>query len=75
VTEDNTFGLSPLELARVITLNEAAKLNGVSTDTVYREYRDLIVRVSAKRVGMRMRDALMLPKIAEQRRAARVAAE
>ena len=75
MTEDNTFGLSPLELARVITLNEAAKLNGVSTDTVYREYRDLIVRVSAKRVGMRMRDALMLPKIAEQRRAARVAAE
>jgi hypothetical protein len=56
----NTFGLSPLELARIAPLAEASYLSGASEDTLRREHSDKIVRISERRVGMRVRDALML---------------
>jgi hypothetical protein len=60
--------LPPIELARVVSLSEAAKLQGSSVDTIKREdrrrvargERSRIVRLSERRVGMRLRDALLL---------------
>ncbi len=56
----NTFGLSALELARIARLPEASRLSGLSEDTLRREHRDKFVKLSDRRVGMRVRDALML---------------
>jgi hypothetical protein len=54
------FGLSPLELARIAPLPECAQLAGCSVDTLERHHADKILRVSPRRVGMRVRDALLL---------------
>jgi hypothetical protein len=56
----NTFGLSALELARIAPLPEASHLSGLSEDTLRREYGHKFVKLSDRRVGMRVRDALML---------------
>jgi hypothetical protein len=52
--------LSPLEMHRVVSLNEAARLAGISDDTLRRRHPDKIVRISPRRVGMRVGDALQL---------------
>ena len=56
----NTELLSALEGMRVISLPEAARLNDLSVDTLRRRYGHLILKLSDKRVGMRLRDALSL---------------
>jgi hypothetical protein len=53
--------LTPLELLRIVPLEEAARLRGVSTDTLRRNYPEKILQLSPKRRGMRLRDALQLP--------------
>ena|SRR6516165_3700465 len=45
---------------RIVTLAEAAQLMGVSIDTLRRKYRDKFIQLSARRYGMRRRDALLL---------------
>jgi hypothetical protein len=55
-------GLSALELARIAPLPEAAHLSGVCKDTLKRHHRDKLVVLSPRRLGMRVRDALMLAK-------------
>ncbi len=45
---------------RVVTLTEAARLSSLSTYTLRRRHRDKFIRLSAGRLGMRRRDALML---------------
>ena len=52
--------LSPLELARIAPLPEASKLAGVSEDSLKRNHREKIIQVGPRRLGMRVRDALML---------------
>jgi hypothetical protein len=52
--------LSALELQRIAPLQEAARLAGVSIDTLKRRHRDKILQLSERRQGMRVRDALML---------------
>ncbi len=52
--------LSALELLRVITLAEASRLSGLSLDTLKRTYPNKIIRLSERRVGMRLKDALAL---------------
>jgi len=52
--------LTAIELLRIVPLVEAARLAGVSVDTLQRHHADKVVRVSERRVGMRVRDALML---------------
>jgi hypothetical protein len=52
----------PLEWLRVATPKEAEHLSSLSWDTLEREHRDKIVRLSPNRVGMRVGDALMLAK-------------
>jgi hypothetical protein len=47
-----------LERQRILTLKEAAHLKGVSVDTLKRRYSHKILRLSPRRKGMRVRDAL-----------------
>jgi hypothetical protein len=49
-----------LELDRIITLPQAAELRGTSVDTLKRRCRDKIIQLSPRRLGMRLRDALLL---------------
>jgi hypothetical protein len=52
---------------RIINIRQAAELAGVSTRTMQRIHADKIIRISPGRLGMRVRDALM---IAEGKRGA-----
>ncbi len=53
--------LSPeLELERIIPLKDAIALTTLSRDTLKRNHRDKLIQISERRVGMRLRDALML---------------
>jgi hypothetical protein len=45
---------------RIVTLAEAARLMGVSVDTLRRRYRHKFIALSEHRFGMRRRDALLL---------------
>jgi hypothetical protein len=45
---------------RVISIAEAAALNSLSADTIRRNHSDKILRLSRRRQGMRLRDALAL---------------
>jgi hypothetical protein len=51
---------SEIELARIVSLKAGAALQGTSIDTIKREQPDKIIRVSPRRLGIRVRDALML---------------
>ena len=52
--------LAGLEGERIISLPEVARLNGTSVDTIKRRHADKIVRMSDKRIGMRLKHALSL---------------
>ena len=52
--------LTAIELERIVPLDEAAQLSSVSEDTLKRCHSDKLVRLSPRRLGMRVRDALML---------------
>jgi hypothetical protein len=52
--------LSQIELQRIVTMPEAERLSSLSADTIRRHHRDKILKLSPKREGMRLRDALML---------------
>jgi hypothetical protein len=53
-------GLTPLELERIVPLAEAVRLSGLSADTWRRKYRDKWIRLSTRRYGVRVKDALLL---------------
>lgn len=53
-------GLSAIERERIVSLPEAARLRGCSIDTLKRNDANKIIRLSPRRVGMRVRDALNL---------------
>jgi hypothetical protein len=48
-----------LELERIVSLQRAAELQGLSVDTIKRRQADKIIRLSPRRCGMRLRDALL----------------
>jgi hypothetical protein len=48
------------ELDRIITLQEAALISSVSPDSWKRNHKDKIVKLSSRRLGIRLRHALML---------------
>lgn len=52
--------LGPLELERIVTLREASRLSSESVDTLKRRHTSKLVKLSPRRLGMRVRDALML---------------
>ena len=49
-----------IELERIVSLKEAVRLSGMSEDTLKRRHSDKIMRLSPGRLGMRIRDALMM---------------
>lgn len=57
---DDLPSVSPIELRRVVDLDEAARLTGLSKDTLKRHHRDKIRKLSPRRLGMRVGDALAL---------------
>lgn len=55
------FKLSPeLKLERIISLREAEAISNLSADSWLRNHRDKIVKLSPRRLGVRLRHALML---------------
>jgi hypothetical protein len=53
--------LSPdLELERIISLQEAEELSDRSPDTWKRRFPEKVIQLSPRRLGVRLRDALML---------------
>jgi hypothetical protein len=50
----------PVELLRIVNPEEAERLSTLSWDTIKRNHSDKIVRLSARRVGMRVGHCLML---------------
>jgi hypothetical protein len=51
---------SATELQRIAPLMEASRLSGLSEDTLKRHYGDKIIRLSPRRLGMRVGVALQL---------------
>jgi hypothetical protein len=49
-----------VELQRIVDMKEASRLSGLSHDSLQRHHKDKIVHMSERRVGMRLRDALLL---------------
>jgi hypothetical protein len=58
--QPTTQKLSELELQAIVPLLKAAELSSLSVDTLRRRHRDRILKLSPRRAGMRVRDALML---------------
>lgn len=59
--DDNDLPLpSPIELNRIVPMDEASQLSSLSEDTLRREHADKIVHLSPRRDGMRIGHALML---------------
>jgi hypothetical protein len=56
----NTIADHDLALARIVSLREAAQLAGCSEDTLKRRHASKIIRISPRRLGMRLRDALLM---------------
>jgi len=52
--------LTQIELERIAPLAEAARLRGVSIETLLRTDRDRIIQLAPRRFGMRVKDALLL---------------
>jgi hypothetical protein len=49
-----------VELLKIVPMNEAARLSGLSQDSLQRHHPKKIVHLSPRRRGMRQGDALML---------------
>jgi hypothetical protein len=61
---DHDFRLPPaLELERIISLQEAKKVSSLSVDSWKRHHSDKVVELSPRRLGVRLRDALMLSNL------------
>jgi hypothetical protein len=54
--------LSAFQLDRILTLDEVAEFTGLSEDGIRRHYSHLILRLSPRRVGIRLRHALTIGK-------------
>jgi hypothetical protein len=60
---DGGFKLPPaLELDRIISMQEAEEVSSLSVDSWKRHHADKLVELSPRRLGVRLRDALMLGK-------------
>ena len=57
--------MPPIELLRIVEMEEAERLSSLSTDTLVREHADKVVKLSSRRNGMRVAHALMLREINE----------
>jgi hypothetical protein len=61
IPTDDGFKLPPgLELDRIISLQEAEQVSSLSVDSWKRHHADKLVELSPRRLGVRLRHALML---------------
>ncbi len=51
------------ELDRIVTLQEAAKMSSLSPASWKRNHPDKILKLSPRRLGIRLRDVLMLKRL------------
>jgi transcriptional regulator GlxA family with amidase domain len=57
--------LSPeIELRRVLPLEQVTEITNLSRDTLKRNFQDKIIRLSPRRLGMRLSDALAIGRSA-----------
>ena len=59
-------GLTAIEQMRIVSMREAARLSGLSAETLRRHHRDKVLQLSPRRQGMRLRDALQLTGATKQ---------
>ena len=59
-TAEKTSELPLVERLRIISLAEAARLAGISEDGLRRHHPEKLIRLSPRRVGMRVGDDLMI---------------
>jgi hypothetical protein len=59
-TNNHLILSAELQLECIVPLQQAAALQSTSVDTLKRRHPDKIIRLSPRRNGMRLRDALML---------------
>jgi hypothetical protein len=64
-TTKPTGELSEIELNRIVPLSEAAHLMSLSEDSIKRHFRHLLIQVSTRRLGMRVKHALRIEGVAE----------
>ncbi len=58
---DDDFKLPPeLALDQIISLQKAEKISSLSSNSWKRHHADKVVEMSPRRLGVRLRDALML---------------
>jgi hypothetical protein len=62
MNDESTDVKLAVEMRRIVPLPEAAKLCRLSTDTLRRRHRNLFVRLSPRRIGMRIGDVLDIGK-------------
>jgi len=60
VSDLNPDRLPLVERLRIVSLQEAARLSGISEDGLRRHHAEKLIRLSPRRVGMRQGDALHL---------------
>jgi hypothetical protein len=60
ILEADPAKLSAIELNRIIPLAEAVRLSSLSDDVWRREHADKFVWLSPRRIGVRLKHALML---------------
>jgi hypothetical protein len=58
--ETDPARVSTIELNRIIPISEAAALSSISPDGWYRHHKDKLIKLTEKRVGVRLRDALFI---------------
>jgi hypothetical protein len=56
----NDEKISPLERERIASMAEIRHLTGLSRDTIVRHHGNKLIRLSARRVGMKIKDVLAL---------------
>jgi hypothetical protein len=56
--------LTALELNRIVRMSEAARLSGLSEDSLKRNHSDKIMQLGPRAIGMRVGHALQLSKTA-----------
>jgi hypothetical protein len=49
-----------LALKRIVALKQAAEVSSLSEDTLKRRFPDKIIKLTPRRLGMRLGDALLL---------------
>jgi hypothetical protein len=59
-TNRNVELRADIELQRVIPVRQAAELAGISKDTLVRNHPEIVIKLSTRRVGVRLRDALAI---------------